>query len=385
MADYTAAGALLHCVDGWTYLGRTLSAITAGLLESAVHMAYYAELHSAMSILGSNGILISNRNHFVFDASGHVHSVSKAGTHKATWDLLIEWASTATASDTIGNMLRVQGIPMTQWLSAKQTGNSLSGALKDLFSRWGLDLDIYQVDRDRRNHASYEPTNLQQRSPAGYANWAVETLDAVWQLLEPATPGSFPGLDAVLMTSTLDALHDAVHGKRAGSARRSQAYEAELRSMVNQVVSGPRAELVLSSFSPATRSPQPGIIQAALNPAIPSGPPTPHDVLGMVGRTIILLRIATGTVDELRVDAGLTTQDLADWATNIGAALGYWPGADRPDPLTDMWLDGSIAVDGLRRLASENSPLDIGFLRQDADALVTAVGVARTALWSLSA
>ncbi len=69
MAQYVAASVILHCNDGWSYLGRSLSALLRGDPHRARHLAYYAELRGAMSLLASNGIGVFNKQHFVIDGA----------------------------------------------------------------------------------------------------------------------------------------------------------------------------------------------------------------------------------------------------------------------------------------------------------------------------
>jgi len=45
----------LHALDGWSYVGRALSALIAGDSHAARHLAYYGELRGALSLLASSG------------------------------------------------------------------------------------------------------------------------------------------------------------------------------------------------------------------------------------------------------------------------------------------------------------------------------------------
>lgn len=86
LAQYIAASAVLHANDGWSYLGRAISCLMVGDAHRALHLAYYAELRAAISLLAGEGIGIFNQKHYVVNAA---HSTLKLtvsrGTHQVAW------------------------------------------------------------------------------------------------------------------------------------------------------------------------------------------------------------------------------------------------------------------------------------------------------------
>ena len=93
LSEYIAASAPLHCLDGWSFLGRALECHTRGDFDSSRHLAYYAELRSAMSLLASEGIGIFQNKHFFVDVNGRCNYIPiNRGTHQIAWDALEEWA-----------------------------------------------------------------------------------------------------------------------------------------------------------------------------------------------------------------------------------------------------------------------------------------------------
>jgi len=60
MISLVAACGPNHCLDGWSYLSRSVSALVARDGHSAKHMAYYAQLRAAMSMLAVSGVGIFN-------------------------------------------------------------------------------------------------------------------------------------------------------------------------------------------------------------------------------------------------------------------------------------------------------------------------------------
>ena len=67
LIEAVAAAAPNHCIDGWSYVSRAMSALLAGDLHAARHLSYYAELRAGLSLLGSLGIGIFNGINFVVD------------------------------------------------------------------------------------------------------------------------------------------------------------------------------------------------------------------------------------------------------------------------------------------------------------------------------
>ena len=65
LASYIAVSAILHCFDGWIYLGNAISALSSGDAHTSHHLAYYAELRAAMSLLAGEGIGVFSNKHYV--------------------------------------------------------------------------------------------------------------------------------------------------------------------------------------------------------------------------------------------------------------------------------------------------------------------------------
>src|SRR5439155_6047134 len=81
LREYVAASTIPHCMDGWAYLGRALASYLCGDIDAARHLAYYAELRAAMSLLGSEGVGVFSRKNLVIPQTGHCPVVSASGTH----------------------------------------------------------------------------------------------------------------------------------------------------------------------------------------------------------------------------------------------------------------------------------------------------------------
>ena len=82
LAEYIACSIPLHLADGWTFLARGLDAIKAGDSDSAIHMAYYAELRAAMSLLAGDGVGVFRSRHVAIEANYATSDLVNLGTTK---------------------------------------------------------------------------------------------------------------------------------------------------------------------------------------------------------------------------------------------------------------------------------------------------------------
>jgi len=73
LSDYLALSCPLHALDGWRYLSAALVSLLNGARTEALHLAYYAELRAALSILAGSGIAVLNNKHYAIDNTGLVY------------------------------------------------------------------------------------------------------------------------------------------------------------------------------------------------------------------------------------------------------------------------------------------------------------------------
>jgi hypothetical protein len=97
-AECVAASALVHCGDGWGYLGRAADAILKGDLHASVHLIYYSELRASMALLATQGIYIGSGRHFALDGAGGAALLSAEGTHAAAWKIFDVWRQSSGAA-----------------------------------------------------------------------------------------------------------------------------------------------------------------------------------------------------------------------------------------------------------------------------------------------
>jgi hypothetical protein len=344
--SYVANSSVVHCGDGWAYLGRAVSALLHGDVNSAVHLAYYAELRAAMSILSGNGVFIANGWNWVVESPTTITLLSRGPTHEATWQALSEWIKGAGAATLLGRVLYPENVPFSQWAAGLPSGG-LRPALEDLLERVAFDLQSFAVDRGRRNDSTYNPTRLRpvDPSPADLQR----TVLNLWALLEPEVPGSFPVMDALLLEDVLTATYGAAHqafdqdGEATGVDW--SAWPTWLATVLPAQFVGGEVEARLLSLS--SGAPSTPFLEAAFQAHAAAGHPVDF-IEGMMMRTVVLLRVATGSCIDLLNQAGVAFVDVQAWVDRLAEARGVWGTGDRPEYPEDLWADVDVARDALQ-------------------------------------
>jgi hypothetical protein len=331
--NYVAHSAFVHCGDSWSYLGRAISAMLAGDVYRAMHLCYYSELRAAISLLASEGIYIGNGVNLALTAGGSAVAITPSATHRAAWQCLHGWLSTTRAAVSLSNIVAPYNTPLSEWLSAA----SLSGTqtlLLSLLPNLAFDLQMFADDRERRNAASYAPTRL--RIDDLGAEETLALIDELWEAVEPDRPGGFPNVDLQLLLEILLSRYISVEGKRPTEA----AWKNWVRRSVPAAISGTQVEdeLIAAPFN----APSMRLISGVLRDT-PSGPVGSAMLRDMVGRCVILLRIATGSVRVLVQDSSKSEGDFWPWIESLSVARGLWRPGQAPDDPLDLWEDVRVA------------------------------------------
>ncbi|MBA7604625.1 hypothetical protein ES703_11751 [subsurface metagenome] len=332
MAQYIAASSLLHCLDGWGYLGRSIDCHTRGDADSARHMGYYAELRAAMSILATEGIGVFDTRHFVVISPRECRELTspRGRTHRITWIILKNWADSQISADLLGEIITPGGEILKKWLSI--FGATLHPVGIKWLNEWGLDLKRLSEDRDARNEASYRPTRLIHRNPLN-TTLAASFLYNLWDMTEPSGSSRFEKLDSHLLRLSLSNAYKGMRKLPGG-------FQGKIEVLLNALsISGfdkERWKRFLMEREEAA------IIREA------SGTVTvnhPRHHIQVISRGALLLRIATGACARLLRDCEIDRTHLEFWWRPLGEERGFWtPGAE-PDYLTDLWLDVKGVLD----------------------------------------
>ena len=320
----------LHCSDGWGYLARSLCALLVGDAHAARHLAYYAELRGALSILASDGIGVFNRNNRVVEGNGALVALRNDATHQMAWAALDAWSKQSTSLGRILRSIEINNAPLFDALTAYFPSPGSSNLSSDLIRTWGFDLILGADDRDDRNLSSYSPNDLtliQHNAP--------DDIDFVAQLWECFEPGNWV-LERHLLRIMLE-LEQVTQGPPTIADRvdRYQFLDPRIRALVSQ-------DFLARATEPSDH-PLIGWSKMISSPTDPKA---------MIARGALLLKIATSMVMSNFISASVKPlDDLSMWWDKLGTERGFWPPGQAPEDMNDLWLDISLALGAVQQSA----------------------------------
>lgn len=342
LAEYIAASVPLHASDGWAFLGRAMQAHLLGDRASARHLAYYAELRAAMTILAAHGIGIFDRQHFVVTNPTTVKQVAgSAATHTFTWQALNWWAGRPGSWNVVGQTVRPLGVDLNYWLSTTPQYAAWGPVASSWITSLGLDIQRVASDQYSRNEASYRPTRIIEQP---HLDGLVSAQFAVnlWRALEPG-PSGFPNLDLHILRVMFDRAFEAVEG---GAPSRYPARFASAARTLSTAASLPEpSRLRVEQF--LCRNTESNDLEMLREAAIDTNSTHPRHHLQIMSRAASLLVIATAAVRRLVESAGSQLADTAFWWQTLGAERGLWHTAPPTSDLRDLWQDIEIEVERL--------------------------------------
>jgi hypothetical protein len=390
LAQYIAASAPLHCADGWSVLGRAIDSHSRGDFDASRHLAYYAELRAALSLLAAEGIGIFDDRHFIIKTPtdcAHIGSLPKAGrrshlgTHYIAWAVLEHWSDLRRSAELLGKIVSAGGFSLVEWLSNFDTGPSFHPIGSRWLKTWGLDLRRLSDDREARNEASYRPSRLSSKNSVD----ALATSDFVhsmWALYEPSSHSAFEVLDRHLLRLTLE---EAFEGTTGNSAQKDPvAFKEKVSAMLKGLgFEDARHKEWLNFLIRNLDSHDPTMLREAKQLT---------DIqddryhLQVISRAALLLRVATGGCGSLLRETGLRKDELKFWWAALGEDRGLWDSNEEPTEFTDLWADVEVALEGMGKWRTDNMASDPSMARwreERANDISILGGCERIALWGL--
>jgi hypothetical protein len=199
LSSFVAIGTCSHVLDGWRYLSHAASALLNGSRRTCIHLAYYAELRAARSILGAFGIAIRNTLHFAVtkdrrvvtfgalnrptaapvgpfrqilnDLAGVYDDVVRRimrrpppivprddepiGTHAAAWKALREWVKNPDHAERVVRAFGGLIYENVDWVEACRSTAMRVDVVAHWLQNWSCDLKSLSADSGARNAASY--------------------------------------------------------------------------------------------------------------------------------------------------------------------------------------------------------------------------------------
>ncbi|MDX8446399.1 hypothetical protein [Mesorhizobium captivum] len=334
LAQYIAASLALHANDGWSYLGRAVACILAGDTHRALHLAYYAELRAAMSLLASAGVGVFDKQHYVISG---VNSTSKLraqnGTHIMAWLALEEWSRRPASGTLFSSLVQPEGLTLDEWFQPQGGASSLAPQAKAWFMQWGMDLGLASKDREARNDSSYRPDGVPTTWEVGSKD-GLEFVRDMWSALEPSSASSFEQIDRHILRLAIERHYFSLTNRQASAA--DGAYVALVDGIVEAQSLVTATEQRLKRFLLRQSAPtDPQIFRySTIKPGNPQS-----DAFAVMARAVLLLRIATGAAHLLFNRAGFDANLLGFWWQKLGGARGLWRPGAAPAALTDLWAD----------------------------------------------
>ena len=384
LSQYICASCLLHCSDGWSYLGKAILSILRGDPHRARHLAYYAELRAALSLLATEGIGIFNNRHFIINSPNSVvrmHGGRESTTHRFTWLCLDYWASRGSSGDLFSKIVKPYGRDLNDWLTPLGGGSVVAPQAREWFRQWGMDLKMLPEDRDARNESSYQPDGI----PDVWRTNAVAALNFardLWLALEPSAISRFEGIDRQI-------LRMALSGVFRGRTGKSVVEEPDqFRTFVEPVIDN-------QGFRPDVRQQWLDFITREISPedaslfafSRESSETRTNSDLAIISRAALLLRFASGSSGQLLAAAGLSTEDTKFWWGEFGQGRGFWEGNKQGDELLDLWANIAASLQEVEEFHARTAEADRTFFNIGNDLGKAIVGLGNSelvAIWSLT-
>jgi len=376
LGAYLSISAPLHCIDGWTYLSRSVNSLIHGDFHTARHLGYYAELRAAISILATEGIGILNYQHFVIDKNENCVLIPvSTGTHSIVWPVLDYWAQQPGAADLIGSVVMPYGVQLIDWHKEFESVTTFSAIAANWLTSWGLDLQQLNSDHHTRNAISYRPFRILSQAPTVPIEVS-SFLREFWSTFSPSGISKFDELDRYLLNKSLQAA-DRAH------AIPGLNYQERVSSTVSSLFEGKQIELV-ESYTNFLSEDRNSLILKYAN--LQDDSSHPQQVYQILSRASLLLRLATGASAELLLSSGYSWLDFEFWWKALGNDIGLWELGNELDVPDDLWEDVHNSMNEMDEW-ERNTPIPSTFnlhtTNTNAKNLWMLSGTERIALWGL--
>lgn len=366
IVELMALGLPNHCLDGWSYLARSLSALLSGDNHASQHFAYYAELRAAMSLLNAAGVGTFNKQNFAINADGSLQRLGSHGTHVAVWNMFFAWVESAESAKLIASSLHIAGVPLGECISSLMPEVATPFALSDLLISWGLDLKQATGDKHSREMASYIP---QVAYPIGIsANEAWDFVETFWGAFEPNGVDRFDKIDRHILRSAIS------YHQRDGRVITEESYEG-LAESVSRIAKFP----FLAHVAEPEQHP---LLAMAFDNTEPAGP------FAMISRAALLLRTATSVARQATLKAGMMSNEVIEpWLGQMGFDRAILPSASLPEHPFDLWADVEEQMDRLAELRAVSGVRQLSRFELAANngAIIPRLSeIERVAIWGLA-
>ena len=353
LADYLALSTCCHALDGWRYLSQASLALMTGARNQALHLAYYAELRAALSILASSGIGILNSKHFSLDSTGNVNWFA-GNTHPTAWKCLTEWSHQPDQAKKLMKCFQALGLSASEWAEACSATGSLDAIAQNWLENWSIDLSKVGNDRLLRNEASYRP-DLHSNAMDCLIQSDVEFVGSMGALCVPAGSGYLDDLDIMLIVDLCRKACELRYGDSSDPSMRSLAKEV-FGWLLNHKVADPRdAGEIIRTLGTVNKSPGSAILTQA--------DPSNASPAAVTSRAFLLLRLASALTRKQWEEIQLRSAGgIAVWQRSVINAYGLhsnlWDSTTPPLDFATLDEDRSVAQENVGNWIAANTPFN---------------------------
>jgi hypothetical protein len=386
LGSYIAASSAIHCMDGWGYVSRAIEAELSGDTYVAKHLAYYAELRAAMSILASAGVGAFDKIHFALKSNQKCDSIKNISTHLFVWEALECWAKLPSATDQILKTIRPGGKPLSEWLMhfPPTAGGGFRSILAEQWlMSWGLDLKHFALDREARNSSSYRPTDLTEHTRSTLSQ-SISFMRDFWLAHEPSAINPFKEIDRHLLRRSLSIAFKAHHPAHYSPRKVPMQYARLIAPMMHAMLptTGDYTDAQWKDFVCFKLHPEESRIISYAETNHQTSSTSQH--LQMISRAILLLRLATGaTRDNFRGIAKPDMEKLSFWWNPIGEERGIWDTGNVPNDFQDLWQDIQESLDQIDSWQATGGRSKKDLFNDAAVGVKSLSSCERIALWGL--
>lgn len=352
--EYIAASVILHAFDAWTYFGRAINSLFIGDVSITKHLLYYSELRSAMSVLAAQGIGVFDGKHFIVKTPQLCDLFpsrnQKYGTHNFVWDALNFWINNLNATSTLLNMIKIDNIPLENWLSSFGINIGMKTALTiNWLKSIGFDLKLFESDRSARNEVSYRPTTINGVVTVNYKKIINEVVFC-WNLCEPKSDYGLPKIDEIIISDFFYIFFEQTTGPILQNINKFRDILEKSLDMIE--ISEERRNHWLNIISNNQYINKVREISGYIKI---KDRKSNDFILGMLYRALFLLRISMAFCDRLVNNNGVTKDDLEFWWARIGYNYGLWNNHNSIEQFSDLWGDIVDELEKINSLLSNTS------------------------------